>query len=68
MVGMLATTSLGTTWSSCLPGFGTQGVIDRLGQIEPRVLTICAGYRYAGKSLGLTAKFNEVLTGLPGPE
>ncbi|MDI7171920.1 hypothetical protein, partial [Escherichia coli] len=56
------------TWSSCSPDFGTQGVIDRFGQIEPRVLIACAGYRYAGKSLDLTAKLNEVLAGLPGLE
>lgn len=56
VVGMLATASLGATWSSCSPDFGTQGVIDRFGQIEPRVLIACAGYRYAGKSLDLTAK------------
>ncbi len=68
VVGMLATASLGATWSSCSPDFGTQGVIDRFGQIEPRVLIACAGYRYAGKSLDLTAKLNEVLAGLPGLE
>ncbi|MFU4444097.1 AMP-binding protein, partial [Pseudomonas paraeruginosa] len=68
VVGMLATASLGATWSSCSPDFGTQGVIDRFGQIEPRVLIACAGYRYAGKSLDLTARLNEVLAGLPGLE
>jgi acetoacetyl-CoA synthetase len=65
VVGMLATTSLGATWSSCSPDFGTQGVIDRLGQIEPKVLIACAGYRYAGKNLDLTGKLNEILERLP---
>ena len=65
VVGMLATTSLGATWSSCSPDFGTQGVIDRFGQIEPRLLIACAGYRYAGKTLDLTAKLNEILARLP---
>ncbi|WP_314408132.1 acetoacetate--CoA ligase [Pseudomonas kuykendallii] len=65
VVGMLATASLGATWSSCSPDFGTQGVIDRFGQIEPKVLIACAGYRYAGKNLDLTAKLNEILASLP---
>ena len=65
LVGMLATASLGATWSSCSPDFGTQGVIDRFGQIEPTVLIACAGYRYAGKNLDLTDKLNEILGHLP---
>ncbi len=65
LVGMLATASLGATWSSCSPDFGTQGVIDRFGQIEPKVLIAAAGYRYAGKNLDLTAKLNEILDRLP---
>jgi acetoacetyl-CoA synthetase len=65
LVGMLAATSLGATWSSCSPDFGTQGVIDRFGQIEPKVLIACAGYRYAGKVLDLTGKLNEILEKLP---
>ncbi len=65
VVGMLACTSLGATWSSCSPDFGTQGVIDRFGQIEPKLLIACAGYRYAGKTLDLTAKLNEILQQLP---
>ncbi|WP_026146427.1 acetoacetate--CoA ligase [Zestomonas thermotolerans] len=65
VVGMLATSSLGATWSSCSPDFGTQGVIDRFGQIEPKVLIAAAGYRYAGKNIDLTAKLNEILERLP---
>lgn len=65
LVGMLATASLGATWSSCSPDFGTQGVIDRFGQIEPKVLIACAGYRYAGKNLDLTGKLNDILSHLP---
>jgi acetoacetyl-CoA synthetase len=65
VVGMLATASLGATWSSCSPDFGTQGVIDRFGQIEPKVLIACGGYRYAGKTIDLTAKLNEILARLP---
>ncbi|GIZ11799.1 acetoacetate--CoA ligase [Pseudomonas sp. NCCP-436] len=65
VVGMLASASLGATWSSCSPDFGTQGVIDRFGQIEPKVLIAAAGYRYAGKNLNLTDKLNEILERLP---
>ncbi|WP_321838475.1 AMP-binding protein, partial [Pseudomonas kulmbachensis] len=59
LVGMLATTSLGAIWSCSSPDFGTQGVIDRFGQIEPKVLITCAGYRYAGKRIDQSAKLNE---------
>ncbi|MCY7263747.1 acetoacetate--CoA ligase [Pseudomonas protegens] len=68
LVGMLASTSLGAVWSSCSPDFGTQGVIDRFGQIEPKVLITCAGYRYAGKDIDQTAKVNEILERLPSLE
>lgn len=65
LVGMLATTSLGAIWSCSSPDFGTQGVIDRFGQIEPKVLITCAGYRYAGKEIDQTVKVNEILQRLP---
>ena len=68
VVGVLATASLGATWSSCSPDFGTQGVIDRFGQIEPKLLIAAAGYRYAGKQLDLTDKLNEILPQLPSLE
>jgi acetoacetyl-CoA synthetase len=51
IVAMLATTSLGGVWSSCSPDFGLQGVIDRFGQIEPKVLFACDGYLYNGKTI-----------------
>nr|WP_315448129.1 acetoacetate--CoA ligase [uncultured Pseudomonas sp.] len=65
LVGMLATTSLGAIWSCSSPDFGTHGVIDRFGQIEPKVLITCAGYRYAGKEIDQTTKLNEILAQLP---
>ncbi len=65
LVAMLATTSLGAIWSCSSPDFGTQGVIDRFGQIEPKVLITCAGYHYAGKNIDQTAKVNEILERLP---
>ncbi|MBP5943039.1 MULTISPECIES: acetoacetate--CoA ligase [unclassified Pseudomonas] len=65
LVAMLATTSLGAIWSCSSPDFGTHGVIDRFGQIEPNVLITCAGYRYAGKEIDQTIKLNEILEQLP---
>lgn len=65
LVAMLATTSLGAIWSCSSPDFGTHGVIDRFGQIEPKVLVTCAGYRYAGKEIDQTTKLNEILAQLP---
>ena len=50
VVAMLAATSLGAVWSSCSPDFGIQGVFDRFGQIEPKVLFCVDGYRFGGKT------------------
>ncbi len=50
VIAMLATTSLGAIWSSCSPDFGVNGVVDRFGQIEPKVLFAINGYYYHGKT------------------
>ena len=50
VVAMLATTSIGAIWSSCSPDFGVNGVVDRFGQIEPKVLFATNGYYYNGKT------------------
>ena len=60
VVAMLATTSLGAVWSSCSPDFGIHGVLDRFGQIEPKVLFTTDGYCYNGKTLDSLAKISEV--------
>ncbi|KAA1189170.1 acetoacetate--CoA ligase [Pseudohalioglobus sediminis] len=49
VVAMLAATSLGAVWSSCSPDFGISGVMDRFGQIQPKVLFAADGYHYNGK-------------------
>ncbi len=49
VVAMLAATSIGAIWSSCSPDFGINGVVDRFGQIEPRILFAVNGYYYNGK-------------------
>ena len=51
IIAMLASASIGAIWSSCSPDFGINGVLDRFGQIEPRVLFTTDGYYYAGKSI-----------------
>ena len=62
---MLATASLGATWSSCSPDFGVQGVLDRFGQIEPKVLFVADGYLYGGKEFDTQDKAREILAQLP---
>ncbi|MGB5410276.1 MAG: acetoacetate--CoA ligase, partial [Woeseiaceae bacterium] len=49
IIAMLASSSIGAIWSSCSPDFGVNGVLDRFGQIEPKVLFACNGYYYNGK-------------------
>ena len=61
VAGMLATTSLGAVWSSASPDFGTTGVLDRFGQIEPKVFLVCDGYLYGGKHIDLAGKIAEIV-------
>jgi acetoacetyl-CoA synthetase len=49
IAAFLACASIGATWSSCSPDFGTRSVVDRFAQIEPKVLIAVDGYRYGGK-------------------
>ncbi len=67
MIAMLATSSMGAVWSSCSPDFGINGVVDRFGQIEPRVLFCADGYFYNGKTIdclqsvsGISAKIESI--------
>jgi len=61
VVAMLATASLGAVWSSCSPDFGVQGVIDRFGQIKPKVLIAADGYFYNGKEIDNLAKVSKIV-------
>ena len=65
IVAMLATTSIGAIWSSCSPDFGVQGVLDRFGQIEPKVLFCVDGYYYSGKTHDTLARVQEIARQLP---
>jgi acetoacetyl-CoA synthetase len=62
---MLAAASIGATFSSTSPDFGTEGVLDRFGQIEPVVLFATDGYRYNGKPVDCLGRLGEVAPRLP---
>jgi acetoacetyl-CoA synthetase len=65
IVAALGAASVGAVWSSCSPDFGIQGVLDRFGQIEPRVLVVADGYFYGGKTFDSLARVAEILEKLP---
>ena len=65
MMAMLASASIGAVWSSCSPDFGVQGVLDRFGQIEPKILFAADGYWYNGKAIDSLAKVAEITRRLP---
>jgi acetoacetyl-CoA synthetase len=68
IIAMLAATSLGAVWSSCSPDFGVRGVVDRFGQIAPKVLFTADGYFYGGKKHDSLARVTEILEQLPTVE
>ena len=65
IVAMLATASLGAVWSSCSPDFGVDAVLDRFGQIEPKVLFATDGYFYSGKSIDSLPAVRAIAARLP---
>jgi acetoacetyl-CoA synthetase len=65
VVAMLATAALGGVWSSCSPDFGAAAIVDRFGQVEPKVLLGCDGYSYGGKWFDCAARLAEVAQRLP---
>ena len=65
IIAMLAATSLGAVWSSCSPDFGIKGVLDRFGQIEPKVLFTANGYSYNGKSFDSLARVADIISQVP---
>src|SRR4029453_15127918 len=68
IIAMLGVTSFGAVWSSCSPDFGVRGVLDRFGQIEPRVLVTVDGYWYNGKALPIVDKVAQIVAELPTVE
>ncbi|MBI5525924.1 MAG: acetoacetate--CoA ligase [Deltaproteobacteria bacterium] len=65
VVAMLAATSVGATWSSTSPDFGIKGVLDRFGQVQPKVLFAANGYSYNGKKIDSLGRVSEIVTQLP---
>ncbi|MEM7778121.1 MAG: acetoacetate--CoA ligase [Pseudomonadota bacterium] len=68
IAAVLGTAARGAIWSSCSPDFGAQGVLDRFGQINPRVLLVCDGYIYNGKRIDVSDKVASVVSNLPSVE
>lgn len=65
VIGMLATTSLGAIWSSTSPDFGIEGVLDRFGQIEPKVMFVIEAYNYSGKHIECKDKIDQIVRSIP---
>jgi acetoacetyl-CoA synthetase len=68
VVAMLAAASIGAIWSSCSPDFGIKGILDRFGQIEPRILFTADGYFYNGKEFDSLKRISEIIKELPSIE
>jgi acetoacetyl-CoA synthetase len=65
VIAMLAATSLGAIWSSCSPDFGIKGVLDRFGQIQPKVLVTADGYVFKGKEMDRLERVAGIMHELP---
>jgi len=65
VIAMLGTAAIGATWSSASPDFGVQGVVDRFGQIEPKLMITVDGYHYNGKSHDIREKVRDVIDRIP---
>lgn len=68
IIAMLAATSIGAVWSSCSPDFGIKGVLDRFGQIRPKILFTANGYFFKGKSIDSLKRISSILEDLPSIE
>ena len=68
VIMMLASSSIGAVFSSASPDFGVDGVLDRFGQIEPKILITTDGYWYNGKEVNINSKVKHVVDALPSLE
>jgi acetoacetyl-CoA synthetase len=68
IIAALGAAAVGAVWSSCSPDFGAQGVLDRFGQIEPRILVAADGYFYGGKTHDLRPRLESIVERLPSVE
>jgi acetoacetyl-CoA synthetase len=67
-IAMLAATSMGAIWSSCSPDFGIKGVLDRFGQIQPKVLFTANGYRFKGREIDSVGRISMIVREIPSIE
>jgi acetoacetyl-CoA synthetase len=65
VIAMLAATSIGAIWSSCSPDFGVGGVLDRFGQVQPRVLFCAESYLYGGREIDCLERVREITARIP---
>ncbi len=65
IIAMLAAASIGAIWSSCSPDFGANGVFDRFGQIQPRVLFCADAYLYNGREIDCLDRVREIAARIP---
>ena len=65
VISMLAVASMGAAWSSCSPDFGVRGVLDRFGQIKPRILFAANAYIYNGKKFDCLEKIEKIVQSIP---
>lgn len=68
IIAMLAAASIGATWSSCSPDFGIKGVLDRFGQIKPKILFTADGYFFKGKPLDSLQRITDIVKQIPSVE
>jgi acetoacetyl-CoA synthetase len=68
VIAMLASASLGAVWSSCSSDFGPRGVLDRFGQIEPKLLIVSDGYYYKGRKIDRLDNARAIASNLPSVE
>ncbi len=68
VIAALGSAAVGAVWSSCSPDFGVRGVLDRFGQIEPRLLVTADAYRYAGRVHNSNRRVLEIAAALPSVE
>ncbi len=68
IIAMLAATSIGAIWSSCSPDFGIKGVLDRFGQIEPKILFTADGYFYKDRGFDSLERISGIIDSLPSVE
>ncbi|MCV5961539.1 hypothetical protein OFO30_39760, partial [Escherichia coli] len=66
VIAMLATTSLGATWTSTSPDFGVESVLERFGQVKPKILFTCDGYTFNGKTFDMAEKNQHISDHLDG--